>query len=1437
MSDTDTPEYSGSEIAVIGMSCRFPQAGNTEEFWRNLRDGVESVSFFSEAELLEAGAEQSHVRKANYVGACARVEGFEMFDAPFFGFSPKEAESTDPQHRLFLEHAWEALESAGYSSDAYEGRIGVYAGVGVNLYLLQNLLPNRRLMEALGSLQTVIQNDKDFLATRASYKLNLKGPSVVVQTACSTSLVAVHLACQSLLSGESDIMLAGGVSVRFLRKSGYFFQEGGIASPDGHCRAFDARAAGTVGGDGVGLVVLKRLADALADRDTILAVIKGSAINNDGAAKIGYTAPSVEGQAQVIAEALAVSGVEPETVGYVEAHGTGTPLGDPIELAALNRAFGATARDKESCAIGSVKTNIGHLDAAAGVAGLIKTVLALAHGQLPPSLHYRTPNPAIDFDGGPFYVNARLAEWKAGATPRRAGVSSFGIGGTNAHVVVEEAPPPSVDPAPPRSHQLLTLSAKTATALDAMTRNLAEHLKRHPEVRLSDVAYTLQVGRKALGFRRAFCCRDSAHAVATLDAAGTQNIPTPVQGEPPVAFMFSGQGAQHVGMARELYETVETFREQVSLCARLLEAHLGFDLRNALYPEPAGAAEAATRLRQTSVTQPALFVVEYALARTWMSWGVRPRALIGHSIGEYVAACLAGVLTLEEALPLVAARGRLMQELPAGAMLAVPLAEAEIEPFLNQALSLAAVNAPRRCVVAGPLKMVESLQRQLLERGIESRLLDTSHAFHSAMMEPILERFTERLRNIELRPPQIPYVSNVTGAWITAAEATSAPYWARHLRQTVRFADGVGELLKTPDQILLEVGPGRTLSGFVKQRKDDARGRMVLSSLNAPRDAESEAESDTASALTTLGKLWAAGVPVNWPALQEGAQPSRIALPTYPFERKYYWVEAPAERHAEGVSVQGERELSNESLKRKSVVQAAPSAPAARGARRASARGLERIVSSQLQLMAEQVVLLRKRRRPDAGQATTGGARLDGPVPLTPIQHWFFEQKFPVSDHWNHSVLLEVRSRAVEWSGLREIFQHLLTRHDALRLRYVRREPGTQQFVAPEDETVSFAHIDLSGLAAERQAGAILEAATQLQTSLNLSTGPIMRVAYFDLGPRQPGRLLIIIHHIAVDISSWRILLDELNTAFEQLSRGEAVRLPPPTTSFKRWAEKLKEHAQTEAVRSDLPYWVAESSGNSVRLPVDYENGVNTARSARTISLQLSVEETRSLVQRSPKIYRTQLSNILLAVLVRTIAAWAGGTSLLVDVEGHGREAIFDGVNLSRTVGWFTSIFPVRLDYAKASGPRETLESVKERTARVPSGGISYGLLRYVNEDRKIAEAMRSLPRAEVCFNYWGGLDRQSSDESPFVSAREPSGPDRSSQGLRYYLLEVDGVVSDSRLKMSWHYSESIHLHSSVEAVARQFMDVLREFASESLSPPDRVGLDATRPMMPTPSR
>jgi acyl transferase domain-containing protein len=874
-------------IAFIGMAGRFPGAKNVDEFWQNLKDGLESIATFSDEELAASGIDRALLNEPSYVKAGAILEDIDLFDASFFKLTAKEAAAMSPQHRLFLECAAEALEIAGYNTEAHNGRIAVYAGAGENTYFLRNLASNHDLLKYLDSLQIAVGNNPEFMPTQVSYKLNLTGPSVSINTACSTSLVAVQMACQSLLNYQCDLALAGGVSIRVPQKEGYLSQGGGMTSPDGHCRAFDARARGTLFGSGLGIVVLKRLSEAIADGDCIHALIRGAAINNDGANKAGYTAPSVECQAAVIAEAIALAGIEPETITYIEAHGTGTALGDPIEIAALTQAFRLGTQKKNFCALGSVKTNVGHLNTAAGIAGLIKTVLALKHKMLPPSLHFEQPNPEINFANSPFYVNSILTEWKAIGTPRRAGVSSFGIGGTNAHAVLEEAPP-----LPPsgttRPWQLMLLSAKTSSALDRMTDNLAEHLKQNPSINLADVAYTLKVGRKAFNYRRMLVCPTLEAAVKMLSSASPQVL-TNVQKsrQRPVVFMFSGLGDQYVNMGRDLYQVESTFRDQVDRCSDFLKPLLNLDLRHLLYPTVEEAEAAVQQLQQTAVAQPALFVIEYALAQLWQSWGLRPQAMIGHSIGEYVAACLAGVFSLEDALALVAVRGQLMQQLTPGAMLAVPLSEQEVQPLLGKGLSLAVVNDPSHCVVSGRADAVEALKNQLAERGVHCLPLHTSHAFDSEMMEPLLGPFTERVKQVSLSAPQIPYLSNVTGSWITADQATDSNYWALHLLSCVRLGEGLQQVLKDPETILLEVGPGRTLSTLALGHPDSSAEQVVLTSLRHLQDIQSDVE----FLLTTTGKLWLTGVEVDWSRFSAHEHRHRLPLPTYPFERQRYWID------------------------------------------------------------------------------------------------------------------------------------------------------------------------------------------------------------------------------------------------------------------------------------------------------------------------------------------------------------------------------------------------------------------------------------------------------------------------------------------------------------------------------------------------------------------
>ncbi|MFF4159222.1 beta-ketoacyl synthase N-terminal-like domain-containing protein [Streptomyces sp. NPDC001678] len=885
-----------NQVAITGMAGRFPGAPDVGTFWRNLAEGRESIAALTDEELLESGVDPAELRDPRYVKAKGVLEDADRFDAGFFGYSPREAELLDPQHRVFLECAWEALESAGVDPGRFEGRIGVFAGSSLNSYLLFNIAGNREILDSTGIHRALIAGDKDFLATRAAYKFDLKGPALTVQTACSTSLAAVHLATQSLLGGECDIALAGGVSVSVPLKSGYLHEQGGILSADGHCRAFDVSAGGTVAGNGAGVVVLRRLDDALAGGDRVDAVIRGTAVNNDGSLKAGYTAPSVEGQAEVVAEALAVADVDPATVGYVETHGTGTALGDPIEIAALTRAYREHTSETGYCAIGSVKTNVGHLDAAAGVTALIKTTLALKNKAIPASLGYTGPNPELALETTPFFVNDALRPWTArDGVPRRAGVSAFGIGGTNVHVVLEEAPAP-VPAGPSRPVQVLPLSARTAPALAAGAHRLADHLERHPDLGLGDIAHTLARGRRPFAARAAVVAADRAEAVAGLRRlAGAAPAAAGSDGDAPVAFLFPGQGAQYPGMARGLYDHEPLFARELDRCAELFAPHLGEDLRRLLFAPPAESESAAARLERTALTQPALFTVEYALARLWHSWGVRPKAMAGHSVGEYVAACLAGVFSLEDAVRLVAARGRLVQSMPPGAMLTVFLPENEAEDLIRDSagLCLAAVNSTGLSVVSGPEEAVAELERRLKAAGTPSRRLHTSHAFHSPSMDAAVAPFVDEVRRVRLNAPAIPFVSDVTGTWITDEQATSPEYWGQHLRRTVRFADALDVLLADPGLVLLEVGPGRTLVDFARRHRAWHDGRTALGSLRHPRDKRE----DRAHLLEGLGGLWSARVPVDWSAYFADEDRRLLRLPGYAFERRRYWIDPdPADR-------------------------------------------------------------------------------------------------------------------------------------------------------------------------------------------------------------------------------------------------------------------------------------------------------------------------------------------------------------------------------------------------------------------------------------------------------------------------------------------------------------------------------------------------------------
>ncbi|GLK42850.1 type I polyketide synthase [Novosphingobium resinovorum] len=926
-----------SAVAIVGMACRFAGARGPEEFWSLLSEGRDGIETYSEEELLAAGVSPALLRNPDYVRRGAPLADMECFDAALFGLSKRDAAVMDPQHRHFLECSWEALEDAGHTPQGFAegtgGVIGVFAGSGHNAYMPYNLLTNGKLVNEVGLfLLRHTSNDKDFLTTRVSYLFDLKGPSINVQTACSTSLVSIHMAAQSLLSGECDMALAGGTSIELPHRRGYLYEQGEILSPDGLCRPFDADSKGTVFGSGVAVVALRRLEDAMAAGDHIHAVIRGSAINNDGAGKVGYLAPSVDGQAAVIAEALAVSGIAPSAIDYVEAHGTGTPIGDPIEVAALRQVFAQSGARPEPCALGSVKANIGHTDTAAGAAGVIKVALAMRHAELPPVPHFGAANPECALDTGLFRVQATSAPWlRRDDRPRRAGVSSLGVGGTNAHIVMEEAPPRAPS-GPSRRRQLLMTSGATQGAADANAAALsayfgAQHSAATPSVIaseakqsravdaasglprpfgarndeageegcvLADAAFTLNTGRRALAWRRFAVGQDGAEAAAALETASRQSSAKQVcvPGRP-VAFQFCGGGLQHVDMALGLYQTEATFRADVDKGLAVL-ARIGVpDLKRWLFPVEADRDAAAAELERPSNALPALFIVQTALARFWMALGIAPAAMIGHSCGEYAAAHVAGVVDLEAGLRIVHARGRLFETTAKGGMISVPLSEAELAPMLPPGVSIATINAPSLCVVSGAADAVAAFLDDLRAREIEAQPIPIEVAAHSAMLDPILPEFRALLKTITLRAPQTPFASNLTGRWVSAAEATDPEYWVRHLREPVRYTDGLECLLGEADQVLLEVGPGRAMTSLARQHPARKASQPVVASMrHAGEDV-----ADDQRLLEALGELWALGVEIDWTAWWGEERRLRVPLPTYRFERERHWIEPGASLH------------------------------------------------------------------------------------------------------------------------------------------------------------------------------------------------------------------------------------------------------------------------------------------------------------------------------------------------------------------------------------------------------------------------------------------------------------------------------------------------------------------------------------------------------------
>ncbi|REG14281.1 non-ribosomal peptide synthase protein (TIGR01720 family)/amino acid adenylation domain-containing protein/natural product biosynthesis luciferase-like monooxygenase protein, partial [Archangium gephyra] len=1337
-------ERTGPEdIAIIGMSGRFPGANSVEELWRNLRQGVESISRFSPEELeplfgLPQGIFQW--QHPQFVPAGGILEGADKFDHGFFDISLREAQWMDPQQRLFLQTAWSALEDAGVDPERTPGLISLYAGAGDSGYsqVVQKNVP----LDPAAFFEAGTNATHQGMATKASYKLRLTGESLMVYTACSTGLVAVHMACESLRQRQSDVALAGATHLSLPQKTGYVYQEGMILSPDGHCRAFDAGAKGTVAGNGVAAVVLKRLSDAQRDGDSIYAVIKGSAINNDGHLKSGYTAPSVQGQTSVIQRAMQHAGLRPEDIGYVEAHGTGTPLGDPLEVSALQRVYSLGAERKGTIPIGSVKTNIGHLDAAAGLVGLMKAALALHHEEIPPSLHFERPNPAIDFDAGPFFVNTALREWKRGPVPRRAAVSSFGIGGTNAHAILEEAPAQHSEPSS-RPHQVVLLSARTPAALDAQGAQLAAHVEANPQLTLADVAYTHALGRRGFEHRRAVVAKDAAELVQRLRKPGAAVELDDVEAgrRLRVAFLFPGQGAQQVAMGRELYQAEPDFRTHVDMCLGLLEMPLRDEVRTLLLPEPSQEATAKELLTHPRVALPALFTVEYSLARTWMGWGVTPHALLGHSYGEYVAACLAGVFSLADALRLAVTRGRLMEGMAPGAMLAVGLSEAEVRPLLSGRLSVAAFNAPGRCVVSGPIPEVERLTEELKRREVGTLRLPAAHAFHSADVEPFMPELVRVVTSLERSAPKARLVSSLTGTWATAEEVMDPAYWARQMRQPVRFAAGVETLLSEGCGLLLEVGPGQDLTALVRANVGGERGKVkALPSLRRQGSSASE----HAVFLQALGDVWAQGLPLDWKAFYARERRLRLSLPSYPFQEKRCWVDA-----VPGMAPALPATTVTPALARLDAAPAAAPVEAPAPVREDMPRGEieERVAAlwrarlgvehvgrddSFLELggnslMAAQMLtqmrdtfgvnlpladlfdsptvagiaarieaLLQSapQQQQKSQQKTLKLAPLtrDGELKLSYVQErtWRLEQFLPGLSAYNIPFVLRLEG-ALDARLLERAIQDVVQRHEALRTTYdiVDGRP-VQRFHAKVH--VPLEVLVLDGTPEQREAEALRLAREDAARPYDLVKGPVLRTTLLRL--REDVHILVGgIHHIVSDTLSITIFVHEMAALYVAMREGKPSPLPPMPVQYADFGHWQRRSVSENLLAEQQQWWRQQLAGmpRRMNLPTDRPRPASCPLTSERMSADFPPALANELVAFGRREGFTSFV-ILLATWQALLHRYSGQTDIVVGTPIANRTQ----PELQPLIGYVAHSVALRTDLGGDPTFRELLGRVRE---------------------------------------------------------------------------------------------------------------------------------------------
>jgi phthiocerol/phenolphthiocerol synthesis type-I polyketide synthase E len=1432
-------EVPDNAIAVIGMAGRFPGADSVSQFWDNLCRGEESIVTLSEEALTAAGVSAKTLADPGYVRRAATLDGIEEFDAEFFGMTPYAARMTDPQQRLFLQTAYHAFEDSGYDPTVYDGVVGVFGTSSASGYLLYNLMSHRdpKVMVGEGlSVEMVnlsMQNDKDYLATRVSHQFNLRGPAFSVQTACSSSLVAVHLACQSLLSGESDLVLAGAASVRVPHHVGYSYEPGAIVSPLGHCRPFDAKSDGTIFGSGVAAVVLKPLQAALDDGDRIHAVIRGSAINNDGSVKMTYAAPAVTGQAEVVAEAHAVADIDASTIGFVETHGTGTPIGDPIEVEALRQAFELSELERPApCVLGSVKSNIGHLEVASGITGLVKTILCLENKAIPPTLHYTTPNPELNLDRTPFVIQNRYAAWESDG-PRRAGVSSFGVGGTNVHVVLEEAPHAVAAPAA-TGPQVLLLSARSPEALTDARAALAVELSRDENVSLADVAFTL-ANRRAEGVRMAAVVSDRADAAAVLTAAENDNVSVgdcpsgSAAGTDRVAFLFPGQGAQHLGMARGLYDTEPLFREIFDRCAAGFADELGIDLKAEVFE--------GANLEPFTSAHPALFTVEYALAQLMMSYGVVPTALAGHSVGELAAATVAGVFDLPTAIKVVSLRATLMHGAPGGAMVAVAASREDIADYLTDDVDLAAVNDPGSCVVAGTDEAILAFSDRLAAQGILARRVRSSHAGHSRAMDGVLAPFAEFLATLTLHAPRIPMLSNITGTWMTDDEATDPTRWSRHIRSTVRFADELQVLLGDPHRVLVEVGPGGSLTGSAVRLPEWSDTHRAVRPMRHPL----QSRDDRDAFLLGLGQLWSAGVDVDW-TVRHGDQARRVTLPGYAFARQRHWVD-PATSFVRSVETQVAGGAAPQ------PVAVAPSTPTdPRSQMQATLQGIwsqclgvESVKPSDNffelggdSLVAIGVAMTASHQGLDltpqdlydhnslaaladtlvaryASGGLTSQVDTDRSSPIPPTIYRFLDSGLAEPGRWRVPLVLRLDA-SVRADEVRAVVGAVVNHHDALRARVVKRA-GTWEQQIGETVDVELAQRSLPA-GDEREAVAAIVAETV--AAQDLSGWPLTAtyVTDNDGGARF---LVLTVHEMLADTTAREVLVTDLLTAFTQQLAGDDIVLEPTTTSWREWSQRCAALAGHPAVLDRRDFWIDNAAKVTLRVADPGPSGAPTAADLIRVPMALTLDQT-SQIDNARRLLQTSSDELLLTALARTIAGAVGDGVAAVDLAGAGRSVLRPEVDLRRTVGSFATIHPIALPCVTNAGASATqlLEEVSHAVQAVPHHGIGYGLLRYLHAPT--AAVLAAGAQADVFFTYLGMVPEwQQNDARVQLYDGAAELALGSLPGLGHP-LELRAYRHGGVLHVDWWYDSRRVAGSTVEALAQQFPATLIGLIDEAVS-------------------